>query len=200
MSKYNFDFLENYILENDRARLSPLQLEHIDALAPISENEVIWTYFLENGKGLKNLTRYVQSAIKKRKVEEEYPFVIFDKKTNQFAGITRLYAFDPSLGNIKMGHTWYGKSFWGTGLNTQCKSLLFQFCFATLGLERIGFGVHAENIRSIKALEKLGCRQEGELRSFLNKIDLSGRVSLLLFGILKEEWMANPMFNTPKIN
>ena len=55
-------------------------------------------------------------------------------------------------------------------------------------MERIGFGVHEENIISVKALEKVGCQQEGILKSFLPKIDGDGRANLLLFSLLKSDW------------
>ncbi len=183
-----FDFSKNYTLENDRVRLSPLQLEHIDALSILSENAEIWMYFLEKGQGKTALTNYITEAIQKRKENSEYPFVIFDKKTHQFAGITRFYSYDAALKIIKLGHTWYGREFWGTGLNTQTKYLLFQFAFETLQLERIGFGVHAENLRSIAALKKIGVQEEGVLRNFLYSIEGNKRVHLHLFSILREEW------------
>ena len=73
-------------------------------------------------------------------------------------------------------------------MNQQCKYLLFEFAFKEMRMERIGFGVHEENIISCKALEKIGCQQEGTLRSFLPKVDSDGRADLLLFSILKKEW------------
>ncbi|MEM9920705.1 MAG: GNAT family protein [Bacteroidota bacterium] len=185
------DFSKTYILENDRVRLSPLEMAHAKELAKVSEEAAVWTYFLEKGQGIENLQAYVQSALQKYQAEQEYPFAIYDKSVGAYAGITRLYAYDPDLRIIKMGHTWLGKSFWGTGLNKHCKYLLFQFCFETLGLARIGFGVHAENLRSIHALQKMGCQQEGRLRDFLHKVNGQGRTDLLLFSMLQNEWQDN---------
>ncbi len=183
------DFSKDYTLENNRVRLSPLQLMHLNALVSIANDKDVWTYFLENGLGFNNLKSYVQSAILKRINQDEYPFIIFDKQTHQYAGMTRLYDFNPELATIKIGHTWYGKQFWGTGLNKHCKFLLFQFCFESLEVARIGFGVHGENLRSIYALKNIGCQQEGRLRSFLKKVEGIGRTDLLLFSLLKEEWL-----------
>jgi len=55
-------------------------------------------------------------------------------------------------------------------------------------VERIGFGVHGENLRSVAALKKVGCKQEGVLRSFLPTINDESRTDLLLFSVLKNEW------------
>ena len=188
MSAPQLDFSKDYVLENSRARLSALGIEHISALSTISGAAEIWTYFLEKGEAEEELNDYIQAAIQKRVAAEEYPFVVFDKRTSRYAGITRLYAYDKKLGNIKMGHTWYGKEFWGTGLNKACKLLLFQFCFEQLRVERIGFGVHGENKRSVRALQKVGCLEEGRLRNFLDGVQEPGRTDLLLFSILREEW------------
>ncbi len=188
MSEYKFDCSKDYILENHIVKLSPLQLNHIDLLADISKEDAIWTYFLETGQGKEKLKGYIQSAIQSRQMNQQYPFVVFDKRTNKFAGITRLYEYNQELGSIKMGHTWIGKEFWGTGLNKQYKFLLFKFIFESLNLERIGFGVHSENLRSIRALNSIGCQQEGVLRNFLKSISGETRVDLILFSLLKKEW------------
>ena len=187
----NFDFSKEYILEDDFVRLSPLRLEHTAKLGEISNDSSIWTYFLENGMGLKHLNPYIQTAVQNRKMGKEYPFIVFDKVQNSYAGTTRLYDVIPALQSIKLGHTWYGKSFWGTGLNKHCKYLLFEFAFEKMGAVRIGFGVHAENIRSINALESIGCKKEGALRDFLLKVDGTGRTDLILLSLLRKEWIKN---------
>lgn len=184
----DFDFSKNYNLEDDFVRLSPLTIEHVEELAGLSTDESIWTFFLEKGDGIKNLSDYVQSAIQNRKKGIEYPFVVFDKTQNLYAGTTRLYNLIPDLESLKLGHTWYGKAFQGTGLNKHCKYLLFEFAFEQVGAIRIGFGVNAENIRSIKALESVGCTKEGALRDFLPQVNGMGRTDLILLSLLKDEW------------
>lgn len=184
-----FDFSKKYILENDWVKLSPLKIKHVKPLAKISNDEVIWKYLFEKGNKKKYLATYIKTAIQNRKLGKEYPFIIFDKTKNAIAGTTRFYDINPNWKTLKLGHTWLGAAFRGTGLNQNCKQLLFQFIFEKMKMERIGFGVHEENCGSVKALEKVGVRQEGILRSFLPKVDEEGRADLLLFSILKEEWL-----------
>lgn len=184
-----FDFNKKYILEDELVKLSPLKLEHIEDLQSISNENSIWTYFLENGKGRENLITYVQSAIENRKTGREYPFIVFDKRTNRYAGMTRLYEWNEDLKTVKLGHTWYGVDFQGTGLNKHCKYLLFEFAFEELEAVRIGFGVHGENIRSLRALASVGCKKEGVLRDFLPKLSGQGRTDLVLLSILRKEWL-----------
>ncbi|WP_411031621.1 GNAT family N-acetyltransferase [Spongiimicrobium sp. 3-5] len=183
-----FDFNKEYVLEDDFVKLSPLRMEHIASLLEISEEPNLWTYFLEKGNGLQNLTKYVADTIDKRKRGTEYPFIVFDKTTNQYAGSTRFYDFIPELDVLKLGHTWYGNNFRGTGLNKRCKYLLFQFVFEKIGAERLGFGAHAENKVSIAAMESVGCKKEGVLRGFLPAMDTTARIDVVLMSILKSDW------------
>jgi RimJ/RimL family protein N-acetyltransferase len=183
-----FSFKENYILENKAVRLSPLKEEHLEGLFAEANDEEIWLFFTEQGYGRRNFEDYLAKALKKRTLEQEYPFVIFDRRTNAIAGMTRLYNIDNTLGNIKIGHTWIGKRFQGTGLNKNCKYLLFEFIFDHLEMKRIGFGASQENSRSIQAMKGVGCKQEGVLRSFMPSLDGQKRVDIVLMSILYEEW------------
>ncbi|MFK7948179.1 MAG: GNAT family N-acetyltransferase [Saprospiraceae bacterium] len=182
------DFNDNYILKNDVAALQPLLKTDEKLLFDISNDIEIWTHFEENGFGQNNFHQYINRAIQNQKNQVEYPFIIKDLRTNQYAGMTRIYAVNNDLKNIKIGHTWIGKEFQGTGLNKNCKYLLFEFLFDQLGMERIGFGASAENIHSIKAMESVGCTQEGKLRHFLPSATSQERVDIVLLSILRSEW------------
>ncbi len=184
----DFDYSKAYIIEDDRVKLSPLKMEHVESLLDISNESNLWTFFLEKGNGVKNLTNYIQSTINNRKQKKEYPFVVFDKTKNELVGTTRFYDYITDLKSIKLGHTWIGEKFRGTGLNKHCKYLLFQFAFEKLEVERIGFGAHIENKTSIAAMKSIGCKEEGILRNFIPSLDGKGRADIILLSILKNEW------------
>ncbi len=192
MSKQSigFNFSEDYILEDDVIKLMPLRIEHIKQLVKISDDPYIWLYFFEKGNDLESLTTYVESAIQNRNYEKEYPLIVFDKRKNSYAGTTRFYEFSSVFNSIKLGHTWLGKNYRGTGLNKHCKYLLFQFAFEKMEFETIGFGAYAGNVISIAAMESVGCKKEGVLREFFPSLDNKGRTDAILFSILKKEWDA----------
>lgn len=183
-----FVFAEQYVLEDEGVKLIPLELAHIQYLSDISNDPVIWKYFFEKGDTPNELTSYVRSAIEKREAEKEYPFAVFDKKRKRWAGTTRFYEVSNELKTIKLGHTWYGKEFRGSGLNKHCKYLLFEFAFEKLGMERVGFGAYATNQISIAAMKGVGCKIEGVLRNMFPSRDGNGRADAILMGILKKEW------------
>ena len=184
-----FHYYEDYVLENERTRLEPLRYGHLNPLRVPADNPEIWKYFLEDGYGANNFERYINRALDQHQQRVEYPFVIIDKATDTVAGCTRLYDIDPQLGIIKVGHTWIGKDFQGTGLNKHAKYLLFEFLFETLGFERVGFGASSENLRSIAALEKVGAQHEGRLRSYLPNQAGDGRADIVLMSMLRTEWL-----------
>jgi N-acetyltransferase len=190
----NFSFKENYILEDDFVKLSPLKIEHVKDLVRISNEADIWKYSFEKGKGNKNLTKYIQLAIDKRKAEKDYPFAVFDKIKNQFAGSTRYCEIVTGLKAIRLGYTWYGKEFRGTGLNKHCKYLMFEFAFEKMGAERIGLAAYVENKISIAAMESVGCKKEGILRGIFPATNGIGRTDAVMLSILKNEWFDNVKF------
>ncbi|MFI0428207.1 GNAT family N-acetyltransferase [Mariniflexile sp. HMF6888] len=187
----NFNFKKNYILEDDFVKLSPLKIEHVENLLEIANEIDIWKYSFVKGDGVENLTKYIQSTIDNRKEEKEYPFVVYDKIKNQYAGSTRYCEIVPSLKAIRLGYTWYGKEFRGTGLNKHCKYLLFEFAFEKMGAERIGLGAYIENEISIAAMQSVGCQKEGILRGIFPATNGIGRTDGILLSILKNEWNEN---------
>lgn len=183
-----FNFLQEYILENDRVRLSPLHRQDIDKLVQFSEQQPeLWKYSLQPANGLENLNTYIDFALRGRKDETSYPFIVFDKLTQQVAGSTRFYDFQKNHNTIQLGYTWYGKQFQGTGINKQCKMLLLEFAFEALEIDRVEFRADANNERSIAALKSIGCTVEGILRS--NCVAPTGRRDSIVLSILKDEWL-----------
>lgn len=184
----NFAFDENYILEDDYVKLSPLQNDDLKNLVSFSLNEPdLWKYSLQSAAGEMNMTKYIETALNNKDEKKEYPFIVFDKKKNKYAGSTRFYDIQLEQKTLQLGFTWYGKEFQGTGLNKHCKYLLLEFAFDTMNFERVEFRADNNNERSIAAMKSIGCIEEGVLRKHLIKIDGSRRDSIVL-GILKNEW------------
>ena len=182
------DFNQSYVLENERVKLEPLRKDLYEALYIHAKDSKIWTFFDVECTQSNDFKRYLDEALEAREAHREYPFAIYDKLKNQWSGLTRMYAYDSNLRNIKLGHTWIGTDFQGTGLNKAVKHCILEFAFERLSVERVGFGVHEENIKSINALKGIGAVKEGVLRNFLYSTRRKKRCDLYLFSILKEEW------------
>ncbi len=172
---------KEYHLENSRVLLRPLLIEDAAHLATIALNEPdLWNYTLNKLTSEEKLNSYIKTAITERETEVSYPFSVFDKASKSYAGCTRIYDINTIHKTCAIGYTWYGKEFQGTGLNKNCKYVLFKFAFEELNMERIQFYADKNNVRSINAIKSLGCQEEGILRSNKYKPDGERRDSMVL--------------------
>lgn len=183
----NFNFQNEYILENDRVLLRPLRLDDFESLQHFSlKQPEIWQYSQQPASGLENLKAYIDFALNARKDETAYPFIIVDKNNGKIAGSTRFYDIQKKHSSLQLGYTWLGKEFQASGINKQCKFLLLEFAFEKLGITRVEFRADAKNARSIAAMKSIGCTVEGILRS--NCASPNGRRDSIVLSILKNEW------------
>ena len=134
-----------------------------------------------------DLEKYIHDAIEARNQKTAYPYIVLDKLTQTYVGVTRFYDIQLAFATTQLGYTWYSKKVWGTGLNQACKFLLLEFAFEKMGFERVEFRADNNNKRSIAAMQKIGCTVEGVLRNHLPMPGGKRRDSIVL-SILKEEW------------
>jgi N-acetyltransferase len=174
-------------LESDRVLLRPLRAEDSEHLVPFALNEPqLWTYSLVQGGGRENMLNYIKLAIDGRVSGTVFPFIIYDKSAQAYAGSTRFYDIQNHHLTTQLGFTWLGNAFQGTGLNRHMKWLMLDYAFREARLERVEFRADMNNARSIAAMKSIGCVEEGILRS--NCTSPTGRRSSIVLSILKEEW------------
>ena len=186
-----FNPKQQYTLEDERVLLRPLESSDIDHLRHFAiEEPDTWKYSLVSLVGLEGMKSYIDSAVEERDRGNEYPFIVYDKQQQQYAGCTRFYNINPKYNTLQLGYTWYGKNFQGTGLNRHCKFLLLTFAFEQLGVDRVEFRADADNTRSVAAMKAIGCTVEGILRSHMPKPDGTRRNSIVL-SIIKSDWFGS---------
>jgi RimJ/RimL family protein N-acetyltransferase len=191
-------FPENIILENERAMLRPLQASDLKFLLPYAIDEPdTWKYSLVSPAGEKGMKEYINTTLGEREQKKEFPFIVFDKAANAYAGSTRFYDIQPNNLTTQLGYTWYGKDFRRTGLNRHCKLLMLGYAFEIWGIERVEFRADARNENSVNAMKGIGCTVEGILRSN-SIIESGGRRNSIVLSILKEEWFDHVKENLMK--
>ncbi|WP_289044395.1 GNAT family protein [uncultured Olleya sp.] len=174
-------------LENDRVKLIPLDLTNYKHLTTIASEKDLIYYSPNQIDTPETLKQYVQVALDGFKQNITLPFIVFDKDKQAFAGSTRFGLIHHKNKVLHIGWTWIGKTFQGTGLNSQMKFLMLQYAFETLDFEKVEFRIDERNIKSRKAVEKLGATLEGLLRQ--NTVMNDGfRRNTCCYGILKSEW------------
>lgn len=180
--------MEEVVLENDRVRLLPLSTELVKHLYHFSlEQPEIWEFSLQSAAGKENMDAYFDAAFAAKELGTSQTFIVYDKHARTFAGSTRFYDYKLAHQTLLLGYTWYGKAFRGTGLNYHCKYLLLEYAFEKLKIQRVEFRADNNNVRSKKAMLKIGVTAEGILRSDCSTPDGKRRDSAV-FSILAEEW------------
>lgn len=181
--------MKDIILENDRVRLESItQISDGAKVADIILNEPdLLTYSPSMVRNQTELNAYFEMALAEKAAGVGLPFLIFDKIKNQYAGSTRFGNISLKDQRLEIGWTWIGKAFQGTGLNQKCKSLLLQYAFETLQCERVELKADARNWQSRKAMEKIGAKYEGCLRSHTLMPD-GWRRDTVYYSILRAEY------------
>ena len=182
-------FEEDYILENGRARLEPLQPNHYPLLLPIAMKKEIWEFTSNVVNNEADFERYFNTALAERKAGVSYPFAIYDKQNQLYGGCTRYGNIAFAHKKAEIGWTWYDPTLQRTGLNKACKSLLLNFGFDVLQLNRIELKTSLLNLKSQGAMLKIGAVKEGIFRNHM--ITENGTVrNTVYFSFIKEEWKA----------
>jgi RimJ/RimL family protein N-acetyltransferase len=111
------------------------------------------------------------------------------RATGEFVGTTSFYEINPALRAIAIGHTWIGRRYWRTGVNTESKLVMLTRAFEGLGAERVVWHTDIRNVRSQQAIERLGAQREGVLRHHRVRRDGSWR-DTVQYSMLSYEWPA----------
>lgn len=117
--------------------------------------------------------------------EKRWPFVVIYK--GQAIGSTSFYEISARHKRLTMGYTWYHPDYWGTFVNPLTKYLLLQSVFEALQFNRVSFSVDSINLRSCRALEKLGLQKEGVLKQHIIRADGTLRDSVI-YAVIAKEW------------
>jgi RimJ/RimL family protein N-acetyltransferase len=180
--------IEPITLTGDLVRLEPLQLSHAPALYEAAQDQTIWTWYQENPSGsLAVMERSISNALEAQEAGKQLPFAIIELSTGHVVGSTRFYEIDLDNRGMEIGATWLNPAIQRTGVNTECKYLLLQYAFEVFGAIRVQLKTHHNNLKSQRAIERLGAVKEGILRNAKIYPDGSYRHSVY-YSILDTEW------------
>lgn len=170
--------------------LELLQPEHVPQLKTLARDERLWEYtktLLVNETFDKQFDNYINAAFDPRFTGLQASFVIHDAQTGEIMGMTRYYKIEPAHKRVSIGYTWYIPKYWGKVHNKECKLLLLQYAFEELGYQRVEFEVAHQNIRSQKAVLKIGAIKEAVLRKHGLHADGTVR-DTVVFSVVDDEW------------
>ena len=138
-------------LENKNFIIKQLKNRDFNLLYNIGKNKKIWEQHPENDRWKKEkFNNFFDNGIK-----NEFGFYgIFDKSNNNIIGSTRFYSYNKKENSIKLGFTFLTPEYWGADTNLQIKTLMLGYAFNYV--ENVYFDIGKNNIRSRKAIEKIG--------------------------------------------
>jgi RimJ/RimL family protein N-acetyltransferase len=142
-------------LKGDLLELRPLARGDWDELFAVASDPFIWEQHPEPNRYKEDVFR----SFFKEAVESGGAFVIIDRKTQHVIGSTRFYGYDPEKSEIEIGWTFLARKYWGGRFNAEMKRLLLNHAFKFV--ESVVFFVGEDNVRSQKAMEKVGAIKVG---------------------------------------
>jgi N-acetyltransferase len=181
-------WLEPIKLEGNAVTLEPLAMDHVEALKAAAGDGEYWKLWFANVPSPDQMENYVVKAIKNAK-NGDIAFAVRLNNTNKIVGTTRFYNVDESNRRPTLGYTWYAKSACKTSVNTESKLLLLRYAFEQKAAIAVEFRTHYFNQVSRAAIERLGAKQDGVLRSHQIMRDGSIR-DTVVYSILQHEWPA----------
>jgi RimJ/RimL family protein N-acetyltransferase len=175
-------------LTGEHVRLEPMEEKHTDGLAAIGLQASIWEHMLYGEMITKEDMRvWVRDILSRAKQGTDLPFVVIHLASGKVVGATRYLNMQPDQRGLEIGGTWYGLEYQRTMVNTECKYLLLKYAFETLDCIRVQFKTDSRNIRSQRAIERIGAKREGILRNHMILPDGYYRDSVY-YSILEPEW------------
>lgn len=174
-------------LTGQSVKLLPLLESHFDELAKLAADERIWKFYAVDCANRTTFMREFTEALAERDKGTQFPFVILHKEQGRLIGSTRFFNIQPKHRKLEIGWTWLHPDYWATEVNAECKLLLLTHCFEELSTVRVQIKTDENNIRSRKAIEKIGGQFEGILRNDMIRENNTYRNSAY-YSIIESEW------------
>jgi N-acetyltransferase len=168
-------------LTGELIELRPLRPDDFDALFSAASDPLIWEQHPESDRYQRDVfQKYFDGAL-----ECKGAFAIIDRRSGRMIGSSRYCNLDPANSEAEIGWTFLERKFWGGSYNRELKQLMLDHAFRFV--DRVVFVVGEKNLRSQKALEKIGA-------GFFKKKHLPARDGVLapnlVFLITREFYLA----------
>lgn len=157
-------------------RLEPLSDHHLPGLLSVAADPQVFTWLPVRRPTTPGELRDLIADFFEGQ-ERRQPFAVL-MADGQVAGTTSYWDIEPSQDQVEIGATWLRRSSWGTGVNTEAKYLLLCHAFDDLGAAKVVLRTDERNLRSRRAIEKLGARLDREVPRDMRRPDGTWRTSL----------------------
>jgi N-acetyltransferase len=167
--------------------IEPLRIDHHDGLVEAVKDGELWKLWYTKVPAPDAMRADIERRLGLQEKGSMLPFAVIDNATRRIVGATTYMNVDAENRRVEIGSTWYAQSVQRTGLNTECKHLLLTHAFETLDCIAVEFRTSHFNRASRRAIERLGAKLDGVLRSH----QLAPHGSLrdtCVYSIIAAEW------------
>ena len=130
--------------------LRPLLREDFEALFAVASDPLLWEQHPEP-------TRYQRPVFEsffEKGMESGGAFAVIHQATGQIIGSSRFHGFSAEESKVTVGYTFLARAFWGGPTNRELKKLMLEHAFSVV--QKVIFDIGEKNLRSRKAVEKIG--------------------------------------------
>ena len=182
-------WIEPVELIGETVALRPLSIRHASALKEAASDGDLCNLWYTKIPAPENVEAEIERRLALQEAGSMLAFLVEDKQSDRVLGMTTYMNIEPQHRRLEIGSTWYRASAQRTGVNTECKELLLRHAFDTLSCIAVEFRTSSFNMRSRVAIERLGAKLDGILRSHLI---VEGNVlrDTYVYSILAHEWPA----------
>jgi N-acetyltransferase len=177
------------ILKRIHATLEPLAHRHHDDLVDATLDGELWKLWYTSVPSPDGMLAEIDRRLGLQKAGTMLPWAVRDNASGKVVGMTTYMNIDAVYRRVEIGSTWYAKSAQRTPINTECKSLLLAYAFESLACIAVEFRTSFFNHASRRAIERLGAKQDGILRSHQLHSDGSLR-DTVVYSVVAAEWPA----------
>jgi RimJ/RimL family protein N-acetyltransferase len=182
-------WLEPVTLVAASARVEPLAPEHCaDLCAAVSDGE-LWKLWYTSVPRPEDMEQEIARRLALQAAGSMLPFAVIETATDTAVGMTTFMHADAVNRRVEIGSTWYRKRVQRGPINSECKLMLLGHAFDTLDCIAVEFRTHFFNHASRRAIERLGAKLDGVLRSHQRVADGSLR-DTCVYSIIASEWPA----------
>jgi RimJ/RimL family protein N-acetyltransferase len=174
------------VLTGDHAKLEPLLREHRDALIEAVKDGELWKLWYTSVPSPERMGAEIERRLGLQAAGSMLPFTVRNAE-GKIVGMTTFMNIDATHKRVEIGSTWYAKIVQRTPVNTECKLMLLRHAFENLDCIAVEFRTHFFNHQSRRAIERLGAKQDGILRS--HQVAPNGSLrDTVVFSIIASEW------------
>lgn len=174
-------------LSDDKITLIPLTTSHIQEMRKLSKDSDVWTWYTEDLTNPDALESWMTKRLEESQRGEKMSYAVRLNETGEINGSSSYDHIDWTEKGIEIGWTWLGKEYIGSGINKHMKYLMLSHAFDTMGIERLELRTDEQNVRSRKAMEKIGAQHDGTLRNH-RSTQGGRRRNTVVYSILISEW------------